>query len=118
MADETTVDKAGWLTGTPPPSDLTILDHSRVIVSLKPDGTVELGLGVTPNAAALAFWTEVRKVMREDAVVAAERERCAKIAESLPPPPDYKGDGLGNSLALGVHSCTGKAIAARIRSPR
>ena len=35
------------------------------VVTLKRDGTVEFGPGITPNEAALAFWRQVGHLVRE-----------------------------------------------------
>ena len=51
----------------------------------------------------------------KEAAVAAERERCAKIARFMPMPPDFDADGKGFLLARGVYGRACAEIARKIQ---
>lgn len=45
--------------------DLVVRAGSRVLVVVRPDGTVAFGKGYTPDSAALLFWTSVAKARQK-----------------------------------------------------
>ena len=67
---------------------------------------------VALNAAQEALETAQAE---KDAAVAAERERCAKIARFMPMPPDFDADGKDFLLARGVYTRACAEIARKIQ---
>jgi len=83
MTDETI---SGFIMQSPRPSSFSFQNAGGFVLKFNADGTMEIGPGLTPDEAGRAAIDAMRDQLKfiVDAAVAAERERCAKIAEEMP----------------------------------
>lgn len=81
----------GWTLGIAQPTRLIVMSTTRAMVTLNPDGTVELGQGVTRDDAARAFWKAVENSNPLTGEVEQLRAQLnARDCWSVPPGPGHR----------------------------